>query len=121
MEAKLTASTSDNYFNTLLGNDVSKSIYILLCSVTIVLFTPLYYSVVWYERYGQDNKRTLLNQLSAFFCSIIIAYILLVMTGDVVIVLYGPFPEWYCNLHIFLKFVSIILFFFSSLGSCIML
>ena len=107
MENKMTVS--DNYFNTLYGHTIWKTIYIFLCCVTIVIFTPLYYGVVWYERFGQDYKRTLINQLSAFFCSIIIVYILFVMTGDVLIVIYdGPFPEWYCNVQVFVKYVTFI-------------
>ena len=47
----------DNYSQQL------KCVFNEFATLVVLIFVPLYYSVVWYERYGHDKKRTLLNQL----------------------------------------------------------
>jgi hypothetical protein len=33
----------------------------------VVCLTPLFYAVIWYERFGNDNRRTLVSESTYFF------------------------------------------------------
>ena len=77
---------SENYFYVLMENHASKITFNVFAFLTIVIFAPLYYFIVWYERYGgNDKRRTLINQLFALMCRIIVAYLLVVLTGDILV------------------------------------
>ena len=97
------------FFELLLdtGNP-SRLFYASFCILVVIFVTPLFYSIVWYDRYGFENQRTLVNRLVVFQCWIVIAYILIVMTGGVCITLFSPLPSWYCETHDYLKNVLVI-------------
>jgi hypothetical protein len=79
-------NTSGNYFYVLMENHISKIFFNLFAALTITVFAPLYYFIVWYERYGgNDQRRTLINQLFALMCKIVIAYLLVVLTGEILV------------------------------------
>ncbi len=50
-----------------LENGITKSVFITLSLLLSCRVLPMLYGIIWYERYGTDAKRTLINQL---FCSI---------------------------------------------------
>ena len=102
-------NNTDITFNVLLQNHASKLASNILAIVTIIVFVPLYYFIVWYEKSVQWNKRTLLNQLNAFFCQNIVAYLVFVMGGDILVSMLNPLPVWYCHLQVFLKGLSVYL------------
>ena len=84
----------------------AKIIFIGLSTLTILIFLPLYYFVIWYERYGHDDKRTLINQLIASMCKVVMVYITFGISGEILIALWGPFPQWYCQFQLILKMFS---------------
>ena len=51
------------YFSGLFENRPAKFVSITLSVVFICVSSVLAYSIIWYERYGTDNKRTLMNKL----------------------------------------------------------
>jgi hypothetical protein len=101
----MVTNSNDNYFHILMENHVSKIIFNIFALLVIIIFAPLYYFVVWYERYGgNDSKRTLISQLLALMCKIVIAYLLVGLTGEVLISTFGPLPSWYCQIQTFYKY-----------------
>jgi len=57
---------SDYYFDVLMENHSSKIASNTMVAATVLIFTPLYYFIVWYERSGHNNRRTLINQVLTF-------------------------------------------------------
>ena len=68
--------------------------------VTIFVFLPIYYFVIWFEHFGHAEKRTLINQLISFTCKVVMFYIGFGVSGDTLIAMFGPFPSWYCYVHL---------------------
>ena len=69
---------------------------------TIVgLFSEL--GIIWYERNGDHNYRTVVNRLFSTISWILVFWILLVYIPQGVRYLVGPLNETYCTIHIFLK------------------
>jgi hypothetical protein len=102
-------NNTDINFKVLLQNHPSKIVSNILAVVTILVFVPLYYFLVWYEHNFQWHRRTLLNQLNAFFCQNIMCYLVFVMGGDILVSMINPLPAWYCHLQVFLKGLSVYL------------
>ncbi len=50
------------------GQDLPKSIAILLSVVLSLIVLPSLYGIIWFERFGSDSKRTIINQLFASVC-----------------------------------------------------
>ena len=97
-------NTTNDYFEALLDKaNPCKLFFASFCVIVILFVTPLFYLIVWHDQYGFENKRTLVNRLIVFQCWIVIAYILIVMTGDVCIALLSPLPSWYCDTHNYFK------------------
>jgi hypothetical protein len=49
----------------------------------IIILLPLIYSIIWFERYGSDNKRPLLNKLVSSICWLGVFWFLVVQPIDV--------------------------------------
>jgi len=70
----------------------------------IVICTPLLYSIIWYEKFGSDKKRTLINKLVAMNCWNTIGYLIFVQTVEIVRFMRGPLPLIICGIQNVLKF-----------------
>jgi hypothetical protein len=51
----------------ILENSPIKSVSLAVTTLIIVTVVPLYYAIIWYERFGNDTKRTLINQVQFNF------------------------------------------------------
>ena len=72
----------------------------LLLSVLVTIFgPPLLFAVIWFERFGSDKKRTLLNMLVNMNCWTGIAFIILGQIPVIIIYTFGPLPVMFCLLH----------------------
>ena len=63
------------------------------------------YSVIWYERYGSDRKRTLLNMLVSKLCWTAIAYIFAVQMVELARHITGPLFGIVCLLYMLSRIV----------------
>ena len=73
-------------------------------SVVLNLFcVALCFCVIWYERYGLDVKRTIMNQLFSKLCWTGIEFILFITLPEWLRFFYGPFPRLPCWLHLVIK------------------
>ena len=72
----------------------------LLLSVLVTIFgPPLLFAVIWFERFGSDKKRTLLNMLVNMNCWTGIAFLILGQVPVIIIYTFGPLPVMFCLLH----------------------
>ena len=74
-------------------------ISLLLSVLVAILGPPLLFAVIWFERFGSDKKRTLLNMLVNMKCWTAIAFIVLGQVPEIIIYTFGPLPVKFCYLH----------------------
>ena len=67
----------------------------------IIVLLPLFYCIIWYERYGTDNKRTMVNKLVSLMCWNIISWNL---TAQIIGI--ANFPHTPLNNH--MKLINIV-------------
>ena len=104
----LKLNSSENHFEAVMDNqNIAKWLYIVFSFLVILFASPFYFGIIWYERFGHGNKQTLMNKLGSFFCMVIIAYIFVVIPGDICIALRSINPPWYCDLQNLLKSVTL--------------
>ena len=75
-EAQTNNSSYQIVCNGFLENGMSKLLALTLSIILSLLALPLIYGIIWYEKFGQDNKRTLINQLFGSICWYLITAIL---------------------------------------------
>jgi len=73
----------------------AKVITVTIAFLLTILSIAMYYSVIWYEHYGTDNNRTLVNKLLTSACWIIIANLTICST-DIIRPMVGPLPKEFC-------------------------
>lgn len=90
-----TNSTSDS-FPALMDNNLPKVVGCVLSAVNVVVAPPLLYFIVWFERFGNDLKRTLVNMLTSVICCTFIFYLLTCQSLEVLRFSFGPLPPAVC-------------------------
>ena len=77
-------------------------------AVTVSVFVTLTIcclsaGIIWYEQYGSDLKRILINQLVSSFSWIAIFGYILVVFPDLLMYFYRPLPIWFCYLNVLIR------------------
>jgi hypothetical protein len=91
----LTSCTED-FFCGVFENRPSKFIFMTFTIVASPIVTLLLYSIIWYERFGLDVKRTIVNKTTSSICWVAIQFILLVNIPDLGRYFFGPYSENFC-------------------------
>ena len=76
------------------------------CFLTVIAPCALY-SVIWYERFGSDKKRTLVNMLFAQMCWTTIAFMYSVHIIELIRYSYGPLASSLCFLQLLVRLVLV--------------
>ena len=71
--------------------------------INIFLVTPLFLLIIWYEQYGTNHNRTLINQFVTSTCWSSVFYNLLAQIPEAALGVFGPFHENFCFFHIVVK------------------
>jgi len=71
--------------------------------VSMVVGVPLLFGIVWFERFGSDKKRTILNMLISEVIWTFIVALALVQIPDLVRFTLGPLPRTVCFLLLLLR------------------
>ena len=113
-------TTPDNHnsFDELYRNRMSKILSILFSFTTAPFIVALFYGIVWYERYGTDNKRTLINKLVASQCWAFIQYFSVLQIIETITFIVGGSPSFVCFGQVMMKNsykTQFLLFFDSSI------
>ena len=104
--------TDRSAFYALTENNPLQILSLTLAITCTLVCTPLLYSVIWFENFGSDKKRTLINKLVAMNCWNTIGYLILVQAPEILRFVYGPLPMIICAIQNVLKFsfaISIVL------------
>jgi len=56
-------TTYDNFFDAVYEKNFYLVFANLLSVANILFITPLYYGVIWYEKFGSNHNRSLVNQV----------------------------------------------------------
>ena len=73
-----TKSSYQQICHGFLENGISKSLSVTYSLLLSCIALPLLYGIIWYERFGSDLKRTLINQLFSSVCWYLITSIIVV-------------------------------------------
>jgi hypothetical protein len=87
---------SDISFGYLQEYHYPKLISLTASSLLTILCIPLFYAFVWFEHFGSDKRRTLINQLVSYIWKIVIFYLVVVRFCDAVNSIMGLFSEQVC-------------------------
>jgi len=96
-------STSYIDFSVIYEDRPMKYVGIFSSSVMIVVLLGLCLGIIWYERFGSDLKRILLNRLVSCICWCLVKGMILYWSADVSSYIYRPFPEWVCFMQTILR------------------
>jgi len=89
---------STHCFSSLDSNNPYKVIFSLTSILCILIAVPGFYSIIWFEKYGSDKKRTLINKLFSSSCYAGIYSMVVVQGLYAVRFLNGPLPAGVCFL-----------------------
>ena len=76
--------------------DLYKTVFFILSIISGIVLIPFAYSIIWYEKFGSDKKRTVINKLVASLCWNEIAFFSTVQILYVVRFYFGPLPPFLC-------------------------
>ena len=80
-----------------------------ISSVTLVaIFFCFCLGIIWFEHYGSDLRRILINRLVSCICWCLLEGMIVFSLADVVLYFYRPFPEWMCYVQIIYRQVIIL-------------
>jgi hypothetical protein len=96
-------SLNETVFTAVYEWSASKTLNILLSICSILFITPWLYYMIWYERYGANHRRTLINQFAASHSYYAVFYILVGQSLEVMLTTFGPFGDYACHFQEFLQ------------------
>jgi hypothetical protein len=98
-----TANSSTDFFATAYANGPSKVASILISLISILLIVTSGTGIIWFERFGSDQKRTLIIRLLTSVCVTGIEFYLIPLPFEIVRHLYGPFNNATCSFMLIFK------------------
>ena len=106
MSNTLNVSSTNNTFlpSGMYEADWSMALALSASLVNLIFVTPLAYSIIWFERFGSDLRRTLLNQIAASICWSIIFQNLINLPVEIYLTVFGPLSPIFCSIHTVLKY-----------------
>ena len=96
-------SCPNDFFIELYKFRPSITIAVILTYSSICILIPILYSIIWYEKFGSDKKRTVLNKLVSSVCWCTIVYYTLIQVPELFRIWFGPFPALFCNFQLVIK------------------
>jgi hypothetical protein len=112
-------SLNETVFTAVYEWSMPKILNIVLSIFSIFLITPWLLYIIWYERYGANHRRTLINEFVASHFYYAVFYILVGQSLEVILTTFGPFGDYVCHFQEFLQgvmtfqFLQIFTFIFS--------
>ena len=86
-----------NMFENFYALNWSMKLGFLSTSFNLLFFTPLFFAIAWYEKYGTNQNRTILNQLVSSLCWVSIIQNCTILPLEIILNLFGPFTLEYCT------------------------
>jgi len=101
----LKSSSFEDFYPALIENNVYKVSSWVFSVINILVAPPLLVFIIWFERYGSDQRRTLINMFATMICCTIFIYFPVLHTTELVRFSYGPLPDGLCCIHTLAKSV----------------
>jgi len=98
-----TTNGSTDFFSTAYASGPLKTASVLISFIYIFLIIISGTGIIWFERFGSDKKRTLINRLLTSVCITGIEYYVVALPFEIVRHLYGPFGNAICYILLLLK------------------
>ena len=96
------------FFSNAYNNDLFKALGIITSLLNFFVLTPFLHAIIWYEQFGSDHPRSLINQLVASTCWNGIVHNLLYIPLLIFIDAFGPMSHSFCGFNFVLKNTIII-------------
>ena len=96
-------NNSSDFFSGVFEKRHSLTIGVVLSILSIFVYIPILLCVIWYEKFGSDKKRTVLNKLVASVCWSAIYSNLLCQIPEIIRYCFGPLPTLICCMHFVVK------------------
>ena len=111
-------TTSNDYFEFLMENTFIRIYSIVICSINVMVVPLMLYSIIWFDKFGSDKKRTILNMLVSIICWTGIEFNFIIQATEIIRFLYGPLPELYCSLKSILRaaYITQVFLFFDGIA-----
>jgi hypothetical protein len=85
-----------DFFSNLSDYKPTKFLFIAFATLTALINPILLYFIIWFEKYGSDNKRTLVNKFASGSIWCAIQYHLLFLPSEVFRFVFGPLNRNVC-------------------------
>jgi hypothetical protein len=86
----------EDLYPSLTASSVSHDASVGLAVASVVAVPPLLLVVIWFERFGSDKKRTLINMMATKVCWINLLILYTVRAAEIVRFTAGPLPKALC-------------------------
>ena len=96
-------TNQNQLFYNVFENAISRPISIALSLVLLVLAVLLGYGIIWFERFGTDQKRTVMNKLISHGLWVAVIQMPLILLSDLLRYMFGPMPTQFCFFQIVFK------------------
>ena len=103
MASNVTFNNTEELYSGLFENRSSKIFFVLVSFVIDLVNIALAYGVIWYDHFGVDLKRTLMNKLVTSICWAAIIDVPLIQLFEIPRYFWGPQPAIFCFVQSFLK------------------
>ena len=103
-----------DYYRLLMENNLSKVASLTVTAVSVLISQILSFGIIWFEKFGSDAKRTLMNRFVALGCWSTVFYLFLILIPQYWTYLVRPLPEWWCFWTAIIRnaiFYNIVLYF----------
>ena len=93
----------ENFFPYISQTSPEKIICLAISVFGIVAGPPALYSTIWFEKYGSDRKRTLINMLFSVTSWTCLGFLIFVQIPETFLFIYGPLPYFICYAKIAMR------------------
>ena len=93
------SANSTDYFADLTTdghNKLWRNICIIFSVFSFTIIPVVLYTIIWFEKYGCDSKRTVLNRIVSIICWTGFEYLFFIQTFETLRFVYGPLPKAFC-------------------------
>lgn len=78
-----TGSNSEDFFAFVMENSALRNVSLVICIFSMLIQPLMFYSLIWYDKFSSDNRRTFINMLNSSLCWLAIEYNIIVQTTEV--------------------------------------
>ena len=97
-----TKTNSSSLSTAFFDHGLSTTLMLLFSTIVSLMVLLFLYGIIWYERFGSDSKRTLVNQIVSSICyQLIISIIILQLPTNLQYVLQWPYYPLVCSFRDF--------------------